>query len=101
MAASHWHPYSWVKERLLARRLLLSCDGPYDNVIKIKPPMVFGAHEADRLLAALRWVCEGALRQSKQYVDLGYAAMARLQPGIRPCLLLSPSMLMWCEVISL
>ena len=44
---------SWLKERMLARRLLLSTDGPYDNVIKIKPPMVFGHAEAHRLLAEL------------------------------------------------
>jgi 4-aminobutyrate aminotransferase-like enzyme len=25
-----------------ARRILLSTDGPYENVIKIKPPMVYG-----------------------------------------------------------
>jgi len=29
--------------------VLLSTDGPFDNVIKIKPPMVFGAREADIL----------------------------------------------------
>ncbi|MCY1128110.1 aminotransferase class III-fold pyridoxal phosphate-dependent enzyme [Frigidibacter sp. RF13] len=36
------------------RRLgvLASTDGPLDNVLKFKPPMVFGRAEADRLLAA-------------------------------------------------
>jgi 4-aminobutyrate aminotransferase-like enzyme len=29
--------------------VLLSTDGPFDNVIKIKPPMVFGVREADIL----------------------------------------------------
>ncbi len=38
----------------LMRRLgaLASTDGPLDNVLKFKPPMVFGRVEADRLLAA-------------------------------------------------
>jgi 4-aminobutyrate aminotransferase-like enzyme/Ser/Thr protein kinase RdoA (MazF antagonist) len=32
--------------------VLASTDGPFDNVLKFKPPMVFGRAEADRLLAA-------------------------------------------------
>lgn len=32
--------------------VLVSTDGPWENVLKIKPPMVFGRAEADRLLAA-------------------------------------------------
>lgn len=32
--------------------ILASTDGPLDNVLKFKPPMVFGRAEADRLLAA-------------------------------------------------
>lgn len=33
--------------------VLLSTDGPFDNVLKIKPPLVFGITEADLLLDAL------------------------------------------------
>jgi len=33
--------------------ILLSTDGPLENVIKIKPPMVFGIPEADALIATL------------------------------------------------
>ena len=33
--------------------VLLSVDGPFANVIKIKPPMVFGTADADRLVAVL------------------------------------------------
>ena len=29
--------------------ILVSTDGPFDNVLKIKPPICFGIHEADRL----------------------------------------------------
>ncbi len=36
-----------------ARRVLLSTDGPYDNVLKYKPPLVFGFKEADILLDQL------------------------------------------------
>ncbi len=38
--------------------VLISTDGPFDNVLKIKPPMAFGVVEADLLLEALA----GALR---------------------------------------
>ncbi|KXZ47610.1 hypothetical protein GPECTOR_34g769 [Gonium pectorale] len=43
----------WIKERMKARRVLLSTDGPYDNVIKMKPPLVFGFREVDVLLSQL------------------------------------------------
>lgn len=33
--------------------VLMSTDGPFENVIKIKPPMVFGIKEADLLLSTL------------------------------------------------
>jgi 4-aminobutyrate aminotransferase-like enzyme len=33
--------------------ILASTDGPFDNVLKFKPPMVFGRTEADRLLASV------------------------------------------------
>jgi 4-aminobutyrate aminotransferase-like enzyme len=42
-----------IKEAAKARRVLLSTDGPADNVIKIKPPLVFGPAEVDRLTAVL------------------------------------------------
>ena len=33
--------------------VLISTDGPFDNVLKIKPPMAFGLREADILADAL------------------------------------------------
>jgi 4-aminobutyrate aminotransferase-like enzyme len=33
--------------------VLISSDGPFDNVLKIKPPLVFGRHEADLMLDAI------------------------------------------------
>ena len=45
---------------------LASTDGPLDNVLKFKPPMVFARAEADRLLAAtdlaLTALAEGRLK---------------------------------------
>lgn len=49
---------SRVKERLRDRRILLSTDGPDDNVLKIKPPLVFTVTDADRLIGALDEVLE-------------------------------------------
>lgn len=40
-------------ESMKKRRILLSTDGPDHNVIKFKPPMVFSAGDADRLLMTL------------------------------------------------
>ena len=40
-----------VVDQLRLRGILASTDGPDDNVLKIKPPMVFGPREAEILLA--------------------------------------------------
>lgn len=42
-----------VKERLREHHLLLSTDGPADNVLKIKPPLVFSLDDAVRLVSTL------------------------------------------------
>ncbi|KAK9506472.1 hypothetical protein O3M35_008408 [Rhynocoris fuscipes] len=39
-----------ILSRFKEKRILLSCDGPYRNVLKIKPPMVFDMNNADHLL---------------------------------------------------
>ena len=46
----------FVKDRCRERGFLVSTDGPFDNVIKIKPPMCFSVGDADGLLAALEGV---------------------------------------------
>ena len=33
--------------------VLISTDGPFDNVLKIKPPLAFGRREADIMLESL------------------------------------------------
>ena len=42
-----------VKEGLKARGVLISTDGPNDDVLKIKPPLVISAADCDRFLEAL------------------------------------------------
>ncbi|UPK76323.1 aminotransferase class III-fold pyridoxal phosphate-dependent enzyme [Nocardioidaceae bacterium SCSIO 66511] len=42
-----------IVTRLRAERILISTDGPDDNVLKIKPPLAFDADDADRLADAI------------------------------------------------
>jgi 4-aminobutyrate aminotransferase-like enzyme/Ser/Thr protein kinase RdoA (MazF antagonist) len=42
-----------VKEALKQRGVLISTDGPNDDVLKIKPPLVISAEDCDRFLEAL------------------------------------------------
>jgi 4-aminobutyrate aminotransferase-like enzyme len=42
-----------VTEALKARGILISTDGPRENVLKIKPPLVISAQDCDRVLEAL------------------------------------------------
>jgi 4-aminobutyrate aminotransferase-like enzyme len=44
---------SALVNRMKERGVLLSTDGPYHNVIKIKPPIVFSRADADFLIE--RW----------------------------------------------
>lgn len=41
---------SYVANRMREEGILISTDGPLHNVLKIKPPMVFDAEDADRLV---------------------------------------------------
>ncbi|HEY3129297.1 MAG TPA: aminotransferase class III-fold pyridoxal phosphate-dependent enzyme, partial [Acidobacteriota bacterium] len=43
----------YAVERMKDRSILLSTDGPFHNVIKIKPPMVFRQSDADALVTGL------------------------------------------------
>ena len=47
-----------IVERMKERGVLLSTDGPFHNVIKIKPPLVFSERDADFLLSNLKDVLE-------------------------------------------
>lgn len=44
----------WIKARCkTVHKVLLSTEGPYENVIKVKPPICFSKAEAERMVAAL------------------------------------------------
>ncbi|MBK9315022.1 MAG: aminotransferase class III-fold pyridoxal phosphate-dependent enzyme [Acidobacteria bacterium] len=47
---------SYIANRMRDRGVLLSTDGPFHNVLKIKPPMVFNQNDADFLVDNLRVV---------------------------------------------
>ena len=49
---------SRIKERLREHHVLVSTDGPDDNVLKIKPPLVFTGDDADRLASTLAKVLD-------------------------------------------
>lgn len=54
---------SYVIERMRERGVLVSIDGPWHNVLKIKPPLVWTDADADRLVTTLDAVlAEPALR---------------------------------------
>ncbi len=44
---------SYIANRMRERGILLSTDGPYQNVLKIKPPLVFTEENADFLVTTL------------------------------------------------
>ena len=46
----------FIREGLKSRGVLVSTDGPFNSIIKIKPPLCFGIKEADHLIAQLRQV---------------------------------------------
>jgi len=47
-----------VKNKLKDRHILVGTDGPFDNVIKIKPPLCFNQKDADVFLKTLETVLE-------------------------------------------
>jgi len=44
---------AWIINEMKERGILLSTDGPYENVLKIKPPLVFTWDDADRVVDQL------------------------------------------------
>jgi 4-aminobutyrate aminotransferase-like enzyme len=44
---------SYVSNRMREEGILLGTDGPYHNVVKIRPPMPFSNDDADELVATL------------------------------------------------
>ena len=52
---------SYIKERLRDMKILIGTDGPYDNVLKIRPPMPFNEENAEILADRLSKVFEMTL----------------------------------------
>jgi 4-aminobutyrate aminotransferase-like enzyme len=46
----------YIRERMKELGVLVSTDGPYDNVLKIKPPLCFTKENADRFVEILKQV---------------------------------------------
>uniref|UniRef100_A0A8D8KAE5 Alanine--glyoxylate aminotransferase 2-like n=1 Tax=Culex pipiens TaxID=7175 RepID=A0A8D8KAE5_CULPI len=57
-------------------KILVSSDGPDDNVIKLKPPMVFNAANADQFLYAIRECLSFMENQEKGQVNGGSESRA-------------------------
>ena len=51
---------SVVVNRMREQRILLGTDGPFHNVLKIRPPMPFNEQDADQVIGALDEVLTGA-----------------------------------------
>jgi len=47
---------NYFANRMRDKGILMSTDGPYDNVLKIKPPIVFSKANADFLLESIQSV---------------------------------------------
>ncbi|WP_282161620.1 aminotransferase class III-fold pyridoxal phosphate-dependent enzyme [Ulvibacterium marinum] len=50
-----------VKNELRENYILIGTDGPYDNVLKIKPPLSFSEKDADLLVHQLHKICNDLL----------------------------------------
>ena len=58
---------AYLVNRLRDNGILAGTDGPYHNVIKIRPPMPFNDADADLLLATLdELLCEDAIRHHEE-----------------------------------
>jgi len=53
----------YIKERLKAHGILISTEGPYYNVLKIKPPLVFSETDSQRLLTTTEKILQDTYLQ--------------------------------------
>ncbi|MGF9763187.1 aminotransferase class III-fold pyridoxal phosphate-dependent enzyme [Microvirga sp. 0TCS3.31] len=53
---------SGISNRAKELGVLMGTDGPYDNVIKLRPPMIFKREHADLLLQVLDWAMADVLQ---------------------------------------
>lgn len=47
---------SFIANQMRQQRILMGTDGPYHNVVKIRPPMPFNHHDADLLVATMNHI---------------------------------------------
>lgn len=59
----------------------MSVDGRFENVLKIKPPLVFSTADADRLVACLREALRRMSAAADEVAALHKRTMANLEPG--------------------
>lgn len=74
----------WIKEKMKSRQVLLTTDGAHcDNIIKIKPPMVFSIEDADHLTSELETVLQqfDSLSQEMQHKLLQPWCLTSVQGG--------------------
>lgn len=50
----------YVKNRMRAARILLGCEGPFDNVLKIRPPLTIDGEAAEMIVQVLDQVLDEA-----------------------------------------
>lgn len=56
----------WIVDRMKSlHKVLISSDGPYESVLKLKPPMVFSIENADEFITAIT-ECLTTLQEVKQ-----------------------------------
>jgi len=61
------HKASYLANRMRELGILMSTDGPFNNVLKIKPPLTFGRKESDLLITTLNRVLkENAMLPGKK-----------------------------------
>ena len=60
---------AFVSNRMREHGILLGTDGPYHNVVKIRPPMPFNEADADTLVATLDKILEEVQGQRLETAD--------------------------------
>ena len=61
----HTELASFIVDFMLTQRIIVSRDGPHNNVLKIKPPMVFTVEHADMFIVGLRCALEAARKTGR------------------------------------
>eukprot|EP00892_Ulva_mutabilis_P007036 jgi/Ulvmu1/4704/UM002_0435.1 len=71
----------WIKERMKALQVLMSADGVFGNVLKIKPPLVFTCTNANELVSKLQQTCSECSENRSAIEDLNKTLLSKFLPG--------------------